>query len=110
MMMLDECVGHMTEKVIIPPADQIEVSPRRYTHKPPAEYHPFEPGEDLVPEMVKAGDGYRFHVTGLTHDERGYPSMDVATQDRLVRRLLDKLKPFSTAAPSAIPPTWRMPK
>jgi len=35
MMMLDECVGHMTEKVIIPPADQIEVSPRRYTHKPP---------------------------------------------------------------------------
>ena len=95
MMMLDECVGHMTEKVIIPSADQIEVSPRRYTHKPPAEYHPFEPGADLVPEMVKAGDGYRFHVTGLTHDERGYPSMNVATQDSLVRRLLDKLKPFS---------------
>ena len=32
--------------------------------------------------MVKAGDGYRFHVTGLTHDERGYPSMNVETQDR----------------------------
>ena len=95
MMMLDECVGHMTEKVIIPSAEQIEVTPRRYTHKPPAEYHPFEPGEDSVPEMVKAGDGYRFHVTGLTHDERGYPSMNVATQDRLVRRIVDKLKPFS---------------
>ncbi|MFY9726961.1 MAG: 2-oxoacid:acceptor oxidoreductase subunit alpha [Bryobacteraceae bacterium] len=95
MMMLDECVGHMTEKVIIPPAEEIEVSPRRYTHKPPAEFRPFEPGDDLVPEMVKAGDGYRFHITGLTHDERGYPSMNVATQDRLVRRLLDKLKPFS---------------
>jgi 2-oxoglutarate ferredoxin oxidoreductase subunit alpha len=44
--------------------------------------------------MVKAGDGYRFHVTGLTHDEHGYPSMNVETQDTLVRRLQDKLKPF----------------
>jgi 2-oxoglutarate ferredoxin oxidoreductase subunit alpha len=49
----------------------------------------------MVPDMVKAGDGYRFHVTGLTHDERGYPSMNVETQDRLVRRLLDKLKPLA---------------
>ena len=95
MMMLDECVGHMTEKVVIPPAGEIEVSPRRYTQKPPAEFRPFEPGDNLVPEMVKAGDGYRFHVTGLTHDERGYPSMNVAAQDRLVRRLVDKLKPFA---------------
>jgi 2-oxoglutarate ferredoxin oxidoreductase subunit alpha len=94
MMMLDECVGHMTEKVVIPPADEIEVTPRRYTKKPPAEFNLFEPDETLVPEMVKAGDGYRFHVTGLTHDERGYPSMTVPTQDHLVRRLLDKLKPF----------------
>src|SRR5215467_10930807 len=44
--------------------------------------------------MVKAGDGYRFHVTGLTHDERGYPSMNVETQNRMIRRLQDKLKPF----------------
>jgi 2-oxoglutarate ferredoxin oxidoreductase subunit alpha len=44
--------------------------------------------------MVKAGDGYKFHVTGLTHDERGYPSMNVATQDKLVNRMHDKLKPF----------------
>ena len=94
MMMLDECVGHMTEKVVIPPADEIEVTPRRYTKKPPAEFTLYEADETLVPEMVKAGDGYRFHITGLTHDQRGYPSMTVPTQDRLVRRLLDKLKPF----------------
>ena len=94
MMMLDECVGHMTEKVVIPPAEQIDVVPRRYTQKPPAEFRLFEPAADLVPDMVKAGDGYRFHVTGLTHDERGYPSMNVATQDTMVRRLVDKLKPF----------------
>jgi 2-oxoglutarate ferredoxin oxidoreductase subunit alpha len=95
MVMLDECVGHMTEKVVIPAAEQIEITPRRYTRRPPGEYRPFEPREDLVPDMVKAGDGYRFHVTGLTHDERGYPSMTVDTQDRSVRRLVDKLKPLA---------------
>jgi len=95
MMMLDECVGHMTEKVVIPVAEKIAVTPRRFTSRPPAEFRLFEPGENQVPEMVKAGDGYRFHVTGLTHDERGYPSMTIETQDRLVRRLLDKLKPLA---------------
>ena len=94
-MMLDECVGHMTEKVVIPEADQIEITPRRYTKKAPGEFKPFQPQADLVPDMVKAGDGHRFHVTGLTHDERGYPSMNLETQDVLVRRLQDKLKPLS---------------
>ena len=46
--------------------------------------------EDLVPEMVKAGDGYRFHITGLTHDERGYPSLTPATQDKMVTRLVEQ--------------------
>ena len=95
MMMLDECVGHMTEKVVIPEAEKIEVTPRRYTTQTPEEFHLFEPKADMVPDMVKAGDGYRFHVTGLTHDERGYPSMNTETQDVLVRRLLDKLKPLA---------------
>jgi 2-oxoglutarate ferredoxin oxidoreductase subunit alpha len=95
MMMLDECVGHMTEKVVIPEAEKIDITPRRYTTKTPAEFNLYEAREDMVPDMVKAGDGYRFHVTGLTHDERGYPSMTVDTQDHLVRRLIDKLKPLA---------------
>ena len=95
LMMLDECVGHMTEKVVIPAADQIQITPRRYTKKAPGEFKPFQPQADLVPDMVKAGDGHRFHVTGLTHDERGYPSMNLETQDVLVRRLQDKLKPLA---------------
>jgi 2-oxoglutarate ferredoxin oxidoreductase subunit alpha len=95
MLMLDECVGHMTEKVVIPEATQIAVTPRRYTQRAPGDFRLFEPRADLVPDMVRAGEGYRFHVTGLTHDERGYPSMNVETQDRTVRRLLDKLKPLS---------------
>jgi 2-oxoglutarate ferredoxin oxidoreductase subunit alpha len=92
MFMMDECVGHMTEKVVIPPAEQIEIYPRRNTRRTPADYKPFEPAEDLVPEMVHAGEGYRIHVTGLTHDERGYPSMTVSAQDRLVRRLKEKIE------------------
>ena len=100
MMMLDECVGHMTEKVVIPAADKLELTPRRFTKLPPAEFRLFQPLPDGVPDMVRAGDGYRFHVTGLTHDERGYPSMNVETQDRAVRRLVDKLEPL--AGPRAL--------
>jgi 2-oxoglutarate ferredoxin oxidoreductase subunit alpha len=95
LMMLDECVGHMTEKVVIPEADQIEITPRRYTRTKPGEFKLFEPKSDLVPDMVKTGDGHRFHVTGLTHDERGYPSMNLETQDQLIRRLQEKLKPLA---------------
>ncbi|MGD0200421.1 MAG: 2-oxoacid:acceptor oxidoreductase subunit alpha [Bryobacteraceae bacterium] len=92
MFMMDECVGHMTEKVVIPPAGEIQVFPRRLTKRPPEEYSPFEPEGDLVPAMAHAGEGYRLHVTGLTHDERGYPSMTVETQDRLLRRLQKKIR------------------
>jgi 2-oxoglutarate/2-oxoacid ferredoxin oxidoreductase subunit alpha len=91
MFMMDECVGHMTEKVVIPTADRIEITPRRFTKRSPTEYLMYEPCEDLVPEMVAAGDGYRFHVTGLTHNEKGYPSMTVQTQQKLVNRLKDKV-------------------
>jgi 2-oxoglutarate ferredoxin oxidoreductase subunit alpha len=92
MVMLDECIGHMTEKVVIPAAADITITPRRKTDKPPGEYLPFAAGADLVPAMAHAGEGYRYHVTGLTHDERGYPAMSAACQDTLVRRLCDKIR------------------
>ncbi|MBI3665623.1 MAG: 2-oxoacid:acceptor oxidoreductase subunit alpha [Acidobacteria bacterium] len=92
MLMMDECVGHMTEKVVIPRAEEIEIYPRRHTARGPGEYWPYETNGDLVPEMAHAGEGYRFHITGLTHDERGYPAMNAAAQDRLVRRLKNKIR------------------
>ena len=92
LVMLDEVVGHMTEKVVIPPADKIKVVERRYTKKKPGEFRLFEPANgSLVPEMVKAGDGYNIHVTGLTHEERGYPAMNVPTHEKMQLRLRDKL-------------------
>ena len=92
LVMMDECVGHMMERVVIPPAEEIEIYPRRYTEAPLEEYLPFAPDEDLVPAMVRAGTGYRFHMTGLTHNEKGYPDMSPAGQARLVRRLTEKIK------------------
>ncbi len=92
LVMMDESVGHMFEKVVIPPADQIKLVPRRFTKKPPDKYRPFKPEKDLVPDMIEFGEGYRIHVTGLTHDEQGYPGMNAETQQPLVQRLVDKIK------------------
>ncbi len=92
MVMLDECIGHMTEKVVIPEADTIELRPRRMTDAAVGEYLPYAVGADQIPAMAHAGDGHRYHITGLTHDERGYPAMDAKTHDVLVRRLCDKIR------------------
>jgi len=92
MFMMDEVVGHMTEKVVIPPADQIEVVLRKHTKKTVEEYLPYATNGDMVPEMAHAGDGYKFHVTGLTHDDRGYPNMTPQMQQKLVTRLQNKVR------------------
>ena len=90
--MMDECVGHMTERVDIPPADEIEVLSRRYTTKGREDFLPYEVGENMVPDMMKTGDDLRFHVTGLTHDERGYPVISAEQQHTLINRLVDKIR------------------
>jgi 2-oxoglutarate ferredoxin oxidoreductase subunit alpha len=89
--MMDEVVGHMTEKVVIPAPEDIEIEPRRYTTLPPKEFLAFKPGADLVPDMPRVGEGYNVHVTGLTHDERGYPDMRPEVQAVLVKRLVEKI-------------------
>ena len=90
--MMDEVVGHMTERVAIPEASEIEVEERRWSSKPPGVYKPYEVESGPSPLMVKAGDGYRIHITGLTHDERGYPAMNPTAQKKLVGRLLSKIR------------------
>jgi 2-oxoglutarate ferredoxin oxidoreductase subunit alpha len=88
----DAAVGHMTEKVIVPPEEELNITPRRLTKKKPGEYRPYDYDKDLIPDGVVAGQGYNIHITGLTHDERGYPVMSAAAQDVLVRRLNDKIR------------------
>ena len=94
LVMTDAEVGHMTEKVVIPPPEEIETVPRRKPTVPPEEYQPYRvPEGEIVPPMAVAGDGYRIHVTGLTHDERGYPATsDETVQWELIPRLIDKIE------------------
>lgn len=92
LIMSDEVVGHMSEKVTMPRVAQEALIDRRRPNVGPEEYLPYRADGDLVPPMAMAGEGYHFHVTGLTHDERGYPVMTAEAQDILVRRLVDKIR------------------
>ena len=92
MFMMDECVGHMTEKVVIPEANQIDIVPRNLYKGKKKDYRPYKFNEsNEIAPMVKAGDGYNIHLTGLTHDERGYPALDAEAQDKNVKHLVDKI-------------------
>jgi 2-oxoglutarate/2-oxoacid ferredoxin oxidoreductase subunit alpha len=88
----DEVVGHMTEKVVIPKREEIQVVTRLTPQQGPAEYLPFDSAGPLPAPMAVAGQGYHVHVTGLTHDERGYPVITEAVQERNVRHLVDKIR------------------
>jgi 2-oxoglutarate ferredoxin oxidoreductase subunit alpha len=92
LIMADEAVGHMSEKVVIRQVASEELVSRKRPSVAPEKYQPYKPDKDLVPPMAIAGEGYRFHVTGLTHDEKGYPVMTAEAQDKLVRRLVDKIR------------------
>jgi 2-oxoglutarate ferredoxin oxidoreductase subunit alpha len=94
LLLCDEVVGHMIERLVIPPSDQIEYWERK---KPKTSdngrYDPFRVmGDDLVPPMMHAGEGYRVHFTGLTHNEHGYPDMSADTHHSLVTRLVNKIQ------------------
>jgi len=99
LVMADAEVGHMTEKVVILPPEAIEIATRPHVRKGDVEPDHFrifrdsQSGEDgRVSPMVAAGEGYRIHVTGLTHDERGYPVMNAKAQEWNVTRLVDKIR------------------
>jgi len=92
LLMGDEIVGHMWEKVVIPSAERIRTVNRKKPNVQREEYAPFMPDDDLVPPMACFGEGYHFHATGLTHDEYGYPkTVSSEIQTKLVRRLCEKI-------------------
>jgi len=91
LVMADEVVGHMTEKVIIPDEMDIERISRKKPRVPAEDYVMYQPDDDLVPPMANAGDGYKVITTGLTHNEKGYPDMSQETHERLIKRLSNKI-------------------
>ena len=92
--LMDEVVGHMAERVVIPAPDDIPYTGRKPPPHAPGEktFMSYQPDDDLVPPIAHAGEGYKVHMTGLTHDERGYPALNAATHDKLVNRLVDKVR------------------
>lgn len=92
-LMADEIVAHMWEKVVFPPPDETQLVKRKKPRKPPEKYRPFMPDDDLVPPMACFGEGYHFHATGLTHNELGYPRTSSSeAQSKLVKRLCEKIQ------------------
>ena len=90
--MSDEIVGHMSEKVIIPDAGKIKTVSRPKPTGRKDRFRLYRPGPNGVAPMPAIGDGYKVHVTGLTHDEKGYPVMSVETQKEMVGRLIGKIR------------------
>ncbi len=92
-LLADGFTGHLWERVIIPPLEDIPIVERKKPTVPQDRYVAFQADENLVPPMACFGEGFRIHVTGLTHDEHGYPkTSDPKTQYVLVKRLIEKIK------------------
>jgi 2-oxoglutarate/2-oxoacid ferredoxin oxidoreductase subunit alpha len=89
--MTDEIIGHMSEKVIIPPADRIRTEQRPRPSGRKDRFLLYKPGPNGVAPMPAAGEGYNVHVTGLTHDHKGYPVMSVEAQQEMMTRIKRKI-------------------
>src|SRR5579875_3613308 len=102
----DEVLAHMREEVVLPEPPPGGVLGRRRPAVPPPAYRPYAPDPDGVPPLADFGSGYRFHVTGLAHDEGGFPTQDPATIAAHQRRRLAKVALFR----EIISPvdTWRL--
>jgi len=87
----DEVVAHTRECVELPDEDEIKVVDRITPSVPPDWYKPYEGDARGVPPMATFGDGYRHHVTGLIHDEMGYPTQKPSEVKRFHERLTRKI-------------------
>lgn len=93
-LLAEETIGHSAGKVVVPEKEKIEkrLIERKKPKGPPKEYLPYKPDEDMIPPMAAAGEGYEIHTTGLTHNEKGFPDVTPEAQEKLVKRLNDKIR------------------
>ena len=87
----DEMVAHTREILVLPDASDIEVTDRKPPSRPPEWYIPYEDNSRGVPSMAAFGDGYRYHVTGLVHDVRGFPTERPEEIEAFTTRLFRKV-------------------
>lgn len=91
-LLYDEAIGHLRETVELKESAEIELHNRKWAAEVSAEFKPYAAGEDKVPEMVRPGDGFRTHTTGLTHAPDGFPTQDPVLVNEYMQRLLGKLQ------------------
>ena len=91
-LLIDEVIGHMREKVVLPQLESIEIIDRGKPTCPPEWYRPFEDNKSGVPLMATFGDGYRYHITGLTHDDMGFPTTKPDEVNALMQRHFRKIR------------------
>ncbi|MBN1541307.1 2-oxoacid:acceptor oxidoreductase subunit alpha [candidate division KSB1 bacterium] len=91
-LLMDEILGHVNEKVVLPLPQELEIVDRVRPQVSPQDYLPYAFTKNGVPPMVSFGEGYRYHVTGLAHDESGFPTNQPEKIERLLLRLNGKLE------------------
>jgi 2-oxoglutarate ferredoxin oxidoreductase subunit alpha len=91
--LLDETIGHMHGKANIPTLEDIEsgIVPRKRFDGPTEDYLPYKCEHDEPAVLNPMYEGYRYHFTGLHHDEHGYPTEEIETCRKLIQRLEDKV-------------------
>ena len=87
----DEIIGHMRERITFPPQADVEVVPKPVPDVPVEWYEHYHPTPSNVSPMASYGSGYRFHVTGLTHDTHGFPTRKEAEVIAKMERLKNKI-------------------
>ncbi|MGD1996619.1 MAG: 2-oxoacid:acceptor oxidoreductase subunit alpha, partial [Anaerolineae bacterium] len=90
-LLMDEVIGHMREGVELPDYDGVERVERSETLVPPEWYKPYEKFPSDVPPLIPFGEGYRYHITGLHHDERGYPTNRLDEVNPWLERIFRKI-------------------
>jgi len=91
-LLTDEIIGHLTEKIEIPDSSKLEIINRIKPDMNQKEYLPYKITDSLVPPMANFGEGYRYHVTGLAHDETGFPTNDPEKTTEMLMRLYNKIE------------------
>ena len=93
-LLLDEIIGHVHEKVTLPDPMDLKIINRKKPSVSPDKYLPYKIDDSLIPEMANFGDGYRYHVTGLVHDETGFPTNNTEQIDKMLARLNSKIDKY----------------
>lgn len=92
--LLDETIGHMSGKAILPDLEEVKagIKPRRVFEGDPKEYKPYEVPQDEPAILNPMFKGYRYHYTGLHHDANGHPTEKEDMCQNLIERLFNKVE------------------